>query len=112
MCGIGGVVDFNSGVAEATLQAMTVALGRRGPDGHGTLIDGPCGLAHTRLSIIDVAGSPQPMRLDDADVSGVFNGEIYNYQKLRAELGGRGGAFTTNGDTEVLLRWVAHEWDR
>lgn len=110
MCGIGGVVDFNRGVAEATLQAMTAALGRRGPDAHGTLIDGPCGLAHTRLSIIDVAGSPQPMVAPEHGLSLTYNGEIYNYQALRQELEAGGERFRTNGDTEVLLRWLSRSW--
>ena len=110
MCGIGGVVDFNRGVAEATLRAMTAALGRRGPDAHGTLIDGPCGLAHTRLSIIDVAGSPQPMAAPELGLSLSYNGEVYNYQALRRELEAGGESFRTHGDTEVLLRWLARSW--
>ncbi|HZZ43825.1 MAG TPA: asparagine synthase (glutamine-hydrolyzing) [Tepidisphaeraceae bacterium] len=115
MCGIAGYVDFASGAPDpAMLAAMAFALRRRGPDAHGTLIDGPCGLAHTRLSIIDLAGSPQPMQLNGncSDVSGVFNGEIYNYQQLRTNLVAHGERFETSGDTEVLLRWVAREWNK
>src|SRR5882724_2201677 len=111
MCGIGGYVDFGGDKpCPATLTAMTRALGRRGPDAHGTLVEGPCGLAHTRLSIIDIAGSPQPMAVPSSNISLVFNGEIYNYQKLRRELEASGETFVTNGDTEVLLRWVGREW--
>jgi asparagine synthase (glutamine-hydrolysing) len=112
MCGIAGYVDFASGTPSIPiLQAMTRALRRRGPDAEGVTVDGPCGLAHTRLSIIDVAGSPQPMRLSGCEPApvGVFNGEIYNYQQLRNELALLGERFTTGGDTEVLLRWVARD---
>jgi asparagine synthase (glutamine-hydrolysing) len=110
MCGIGGVVDFNGGVNPGTLVAMTGALGRRGPDANGIHIDGPCGFAHARLSIIDVEGSPQPMVAPDAGLSMVYNGELYNYQALRREAQALGANFATNGDTEVVLRWIAQEW--
>jgi asparagine synthase (glutamine-hydrolysing) len=110
MCGIGGIVDFDRGVNPATLMAMTRALGRRGPDANGIHVDGPCGLAHTRLSIIDVDGSPQPMHAADTGISLAYNGEIYNYQALRAELLAAGARFDTAGDTEVLLRWLARSW--
>jgi asparagine synthase (glutamine-hydrolysing) len=110
MCGIGGVVDFNGGVNPGTLMAMTRALGRRGPDASGINIDGPCGFAHARLSIIDVEGSPQPMTAPDAGLSMVYNGEVYNYQALRREAQALGATFATNGDTEVVLRWIAMEW--
>jgi asparagine synthase (glutamine-hydrolysing) len=125
MCGIAGYVDFSrqggaeqgggggrADVSRAVLQAMTRALGRRGPDASGILEDGVCGLAHTRLSIIDLAGSPQPMRFADSDIALVFNGEIYNYLQLRDEAQAKGEYFSTQGDTEVLLRWVGRQWDR
>lgn len=89
---------------------MTTALARRGPDDHGILVDGPCGLAHTRLSVIDVEGSPQPMGFDDSNLLIVYNGETYNYQELRADLVARGEKFHTLGDTEVILRWLGREW--
>lgn len=111
MCGIAGYVDFASGApSAAVLRGMVGALRRRGPDAEGMLVDGPCGLAHTRLSIIDVVGSPQPMTVPGGDVSLVFNGELYNFMALRRELEKEGAAFKTQGDTEVLLRWVAKEW--
>lgn len=111
MCGIAGYVDFSAGrPIEAILRAMTEALSRRGPDGHGILMEGPCGLAHTRLSIIDVAGSPQPMRVSHSAISLVYNGELYNYRELRDELQAEGVNFDTAGDTEVILRWVEHRW--
>lgn len=111
MCGIAGYVDFTAGVPDrAILTAMTKALGRRGPDASGIWADGPCGFAHARLSIIDVDGSPQPMAFADSDVAIVYNGEVYNYRELRAELEALGASFQTQGDTEVVLRWLAREW--
>ena len=86
MCGIAGYVDFNRNPTAATLDAMVQALGRRGPDAQGVLAEGPCGLVHARLSIIDVQGSPQPMRLAGGDLSMVYNGEVYNYEALRRDL--------------------------
>ncbi|WP_293366789.1 asparagine synthase (glutamine-hydrolyzing) [Phenylobacterium sp.] len=111
MCGIAGYVDFSTGEPDRkVLTAMTKALGRRGPDASGVWIEGACGLAHTRLSIIDVVGSPQPMAFPDSDVAIVYNGELYNYRELRAEFEAAGERFQTNGDTEVILRGVAREW--
>ncbi|MBS0359995.1 MAG: asparagine synthase (glutamine-hydrolyzing) [Proteobacteria bacterium] len=111
MCGIAGYVDFARGTPDpSVLSRMTMALARRGPDASGIWHEGPCGLAHTRLSIIDVAGSPQPMVLPGSDVALVYNGEVYNYRELRAELEVFGERFQTNGDTEVVLRWLAREW--
>lgn len=107
MCGIAGIVDFTRAVERAHLDAMAVSLGRRGPDARGILVDGPCGLAHTRLSIIDPEGSPQPMTVPDLPLALVYNGELYNYRELRAELVQRGEPFRTAGDTEVVLRLLA-----
>lgn len=107
MCGIAGYIDFNTPPSATVLGAMTRALSHRGPDGFGTLIEGACGLAHTRLSIIDVAGSPQPMAQPDSRISLVYNGELYNYRQLRADLQNAGEQFATNGDTEVILRSLA-----
>ncbi len=113
MCGIAGYIDFNSGTpSKAILVAMANALGRRGPDSQGVHIEGPCGLAHTRLSIIDVEGSPQPMSPSGSGMSIVYNGETYNYAQLRRDLeAATGETFDTNGDTEVVARWLAQEWD-
>lgn len=111
MCGIAGYVDFVTGAPHgAILTAMTEALARRGPDDHGISIDGPCGLAHARLSVIDVAGSPQPMGFADSDILLVYNGETYNYRELREELVALGQRLHTNGDTEVILQWLARAW--
>ena len=113
MCGIAGYVDFTAGRAhEGRLRAMTAALARRGPDAQDILVNGACGLAHARLSIIDLAGSPQPMAFADCDVSLVYNGELYNYRELRAQLEAAGETFHTVGDTEVIQRWIAREWSK
>ena len=108
MCGIAGFVDFNRRPDRNVTDGMVRALSRRGPDAQAVLIDGPCALVHARLAIIDVAGSPQPMQLPGGDLSMVYNGEIYNYEALRRELQAQGVTFHTNGDTEVVLQWIAH----
>ena len=111
MCGIAGL--FYPAVAKpvepARLRAMGEALAHRGPDGSGEWTAPGVGFAHRRLSIIDIAGSPQPMVDADARHAIVFNGEIYNYRDLRRELEARGRVFATQGDTEVLLQGYA-EW--
>ena len=113
MCGIAGFVKFGEQLpSREVLSAMAHALRRRGPDARGVLIDGACGLAHARLSIIDLEGSPQPMRVGGSDVSVVYNGELYNYALLRQQLVGQGVRFDSKGDTEVLLRWVEQEWEQ
>jgi asparagine synthase (glutamine-hydrolysing) len=101
MCGIAGIYRFDGEpVDPAQLRAMAQTLEHRGPDGHGVWSSGRIGFGHTRLSIIDVAGSPQPMASVDEQVHVCFNGEIFNYRELRAELD---YPFRTHGDTEVLL---------
>ena len=84
-------------------------MAHRGPDGQGMWTAPGVGLGHLRLSIIDVAGSPQPMVSSDGRAMLVFNGEIYNYRELREELRGSGAQFHTDGDSEVILaawqRW-------
>jgi asparagine synthase (glutamine-hydrolysing) len=82
---------------------MANALAHRGPDGSGVWTAPGVGLGHRRLSIIDVAGSPQPMPTEDGALTIVFNGEIYNYQEVRAELEALGHRFRTQGDTETIL---------
>jgi asparagine synthase (glutamine-hydrolysing) len=113
MCGIAGYVNFEGGgVQPEVLVTMAEALARRGPDARGTLVEGPCGLAHTRLSIIDLAGSPQPMRVGGARVSLVYNGELYTYLDLREALLKQGVSLHTHGDTEMILRYVDREWEK
>lgn len=82
---------------------MGQQLRHRGPDGDGYLLDGPVGLAHRRLSIIDLSGGAQPITNEDHTIHVVFNGEIYNYSDLRASLIRRGHVFRTSSDTEVLV---------
>jgi len=85
------------------LERMIGTLAHRGPDGSGTYIDGDVGLAHARLSIIDVSGGRQPMCNEDGSVWITFNGEIFNYVELRDELISRGHVFKTKSDTEVIV---------
>ena len=82
---------------------MCDAIAHRGPDGSGVWTAPGVGLGHRRLSIIDLAGSPQPMVSADERAVIVFNGEIYNFRELRRELEGFGARFRTEGDTEVIL---------
>lgn len=111
MCGIAGIfhAETPKPVEPVRVERMCDALVHRGPDGTGVWTDHGVGLGHRRLSIIDVAGSPQPMHSADGRAVIVFNGEIYNFRELRRELEQAGFAFRTNGDTEVILaawqRW-------
>lgn len=108
MCGIAGLYypALPKPIEPARIATMTNALAHRGPDGSGIWTAPGVGLGHRRLSIIDVAGSPQPMATPGESHVVVFNGEIYNYREVRAEIAGLGARFTTDGDTEVLL----HGW--
>ncbi len=82
---------------------MIGRLHHRGPDGTGFLLDGPIGLAHARLSIIDLDGGHQPIHNEDHRIWAVFNGEIFNYIELRRALEAQGHRFYTQSDTEVIL---------
>src|SRR5262245_30627480 len=95
MCGIAGVVHAEPGaIADSVpLTRMADAMAHRGPDGHGTWMSGPVGLAHRRLAIIDLAGGRQPMVSEETGAAVTFNGEIYNFQALRDELAGHGVGF-------------------
>lgn len=111
MCGIAGFVDFGGLVREealARVRRMTDAIPHRGPDADGFFVDSRVGLGHRRLAIVDVAAGIQPMaavRPGQGDaIHVVFNGEIYNFPELRADLTARGHAFRTHSDTEVILR--------
>jgi asparagine synthase (glutamine-hydrolysing) len=105
MCGIAGIVAREPGarVDERRLARMRDALTHRGPDGSGLLLDGPVGLAHTRLAIVDVARGEQPMSNEAGDVWVVFNGEIYNHEDLRPGLQRKGHVYRTRCDTETLV---------
>src|SRR5712692_369967 len=114
MCGIAGIVKLNplERVNEARLKRMRDALRHRGPDGAGLWIDGPVGLGHRRLAIVDVAGGHQPMANEDQTVWIVFNGEIYNHAALRPELEARGHRYRTRSDTETILHLYEEEGER
>jgi asparagine synthase (glutamine-hydrolysing) len=111
MCGIAGIIagDGARAVDPVLVERMCDALAHRGPDGAGVWSEPGVALGHRRLSIIDLAGSPQPMLSADRSSVIVFNGEIYNFRELRRELAGAGFVFRTAGDTEVILaayaRW-------
>ena len=110
MCGIVGVRYFKGRRAEeGQLRQMAAQLHHRGPDGDGFKVMGDVGFGHTRLSIIDLAGSPQPMTSASGPFHITFNGEIFNYQTLRAELVRDGVPLRTHGDTEVLLEILRRE---
>lgn len=112
MCGIHGIVRFDGLKVEAALlSAMGNVTRHRGPDDEGMHIDGPCGIAMRRLSIIDLAGGHQPLSNADDTLWLVCNGEIYNFRELRAELQGKGYRFKTGSDCEVLLHLYEAEGD-
>jgi asparagine synthase (glutamine-hydrolysing) len=108
MCGICGVIHLDGKpVTERLLEAMNDTLAHRGPSGAGYYVDDNLGLAMRRLSIIDVAGSDQPLYNEDESIALVFNGEIYNFQELRDDLSHKGHRFRTDGDGET----VAHLYE-
>jgi len=104
MCGIVGTVHFDGSASDRQLlQRMLRAIGHRGPDASGVHVEGPAGLAHARLSIIDLQGGRQPMSNEDGSLWVTFNGEIFNYLELRERLRAKGHRFATRSDTEVIL---------
>lgn len=113
MCGVVAQLNFRSqkpADSEALLRARE-ALIHRGPDGAGLHVDRHAGLAHRRLSIIDLDGGAQPMRYEATGCVISFNGEIYNHERLREVLAARGHAFATRSDTEVILAAYAEYGD-
>ena len=109
MCGISGLIDLaglSANEAQSRSQAALEVIRFRGPDGEGTWNDGHCALVHTRLAIIDLSPlGAQPMARDGLVIT--FNGEIFNYADVRAELARLGHSFRSNSDTEVLLEACA-----
>ena len=104
MCGIAGIVStVREGVDSATIHRMCESIVHRGPDDEGILVKDGAGLGMRRLSIIDLPGGHQPLFNEDHSVWLVFNGEIYNFRELRAELERNGHRFSTNSDTEVIV---------
>ena len=104
MCGIAAIVSESSNVDPIALSRLTESLKHRGPDARSTWQSGRVGLGHARLSVIDLDGGGQPMVDEASGAVLVFNGELYNYVDLRAELASLGHTFRTKSDTEVLLR--------
>ncbi|MFN3681759.1 asparagine synthase (glutamine-hydrolyzing) [Tepidimonas taiwanensis] len=110
MCGIVGLINLNGApVSPAILQRMTDAISHRGPDGEGYWIEGNVGLGHRRLAILDLSpAGHQPMISSDHRYVLSYNGEVYNYRELRAELEAAGYWFRSKTDTEVVLHALAH----
>jgi asparagine synthase (glutamine-hydrolysing) len=119
MCGITGFVDFDGhdrAEAQARVKRMADSIVHRGPDEEGFYVDEFAAFGHRRLSIIDLSSGQQPMGALDGQVQIVFNGEIYNFIEIRAQLEAKGHRFKTNCDTEVILlgylEWGEHCVDR
>jgi asparagine synthase (glutamine-hydrolysing) len=114
MCGITGVVYSERGrnVDPGVLKRMADSISHRGPDADGFHIDRNVGLAHRRLSIIDLEGGDQPIGNEDGSIQVVFNGEIYNFRELRSELESKGHKFRTFSDTEVIVHLYEELGDR
>lgn len=111
MCGIAGLIDFAGQIPPERkpflLNEMIQSMSHRGPDGHGTYVDDNVriGLAHTRLSIVDLSDTgSQPMHDADRGTHLMFNGEIYNHQEFRSILREQGVSLIGTSDTEVLLK--------
>ena len=110
MCGICGVIGIQrSELAEEITRRMMGALEHRGPDEDGILVAPSAALGMRRLSIIDLPGGHQPVFNETGNVAVVYNGEIYNFRQLRETLEGRGHAFRTHSDTEVIVH-AFEEW--
>lgn len=110
MCGIAGIYSIKNNIDRDSLIKMTKVLSHRGPDDEGCYVDGNIGFGHRRLSIIDLSrAGHQPMSNEDGSVWITYNGEIYNYRELMAELKARGHIFKSRTDTEVIIH-AYEEW--
>jgi len=111
VCGVAGIVNRDGRPVErATVERMTDAIAHRGPDGEGQYVDGAVGLGNRRLAVIDLSpAGAQPMQNERGDVTITYNGEIYNFRELRAELESAGRRFRSRSDTEVVLQ-AYEEW--
>lgn len=103
MCGIAGLILKNKQAPPESLELFTRSLAHRGPDASGVHCDGPLGLAHTRLSIIDLSGGDQPLFANHGKLALVANGEIYNHPELRTTLEASGICYKTHSDCESIL---------
>ena len=113
MCGIVGLANWSDEpVDPELLWRMIGEIRHRGPDADGVFVDESVGLAHARLSIIDIAGGLQPMSNEDRTLCITFNGEIFNYLELRRDLEARGHRFVTKSDTEVILHAYEEKGER
>src|SRR5215472_6844690 len=114
MCGIAGIVKLNPDdtVDEVRVKRMRDVLRHRGPDGEGLWLDGPVGLGHRRLSIVDITAGHQPMANEDESVWITYNGEVYNHARLRPELIAKGHRYRTRSDTETIVHLYEEEGDR
>ncbi len=110
MCGIAGIItSLDRKPDQAIIKKMTDAIIHRGPDEAGIYVANGVGLGHRRLSIIDLKSGQQPMTTSDNEVTITYNGEIYNFMEIRAELEAKGYHFKTRCDTEVIL-YAYHAW--
>ncbi|HEX2385785.1 MAG TPA: asparagine synthase (glutamine-hydrolyzing), partial [Candidatus Binatia bacterium] len=114
MCGIVGILKLtpHGQIDDARLKRMRDALRHRGPDGAGSWVEGPVGLGHRRLSIVDLAGGHQPMTNEDGSLWITYNGEIYNHAELRPGLEAKGHRYATRSDTETILHLYEEEGER
>ncbi len=109
MCGIAGIFNQDEVVDRSALHKASEVLAHRGPDDEGFFFEGPVGLLHRRLSIIDLTGGAQPMSNKEGTIVLVFNGEIYNFIELRRELELKGHIFHSSSDTEAIVHSF-EEW--
>jgi asparagine synthase (glutamine-hydrolysing) len=111
MCGIVGIIRNNFAVEKVELETMNNTQVHRGPDGEGYYLDNNIGFGHRRLSIIDIDSGQQPMCTNNNDYWVTYNGELYNYLELKAQLKSKGHVFSTKSDTEVIL-YAYKEWGK
>jgi asparagine synthase (glutamine-hydrolysing) len=109
MCGIAGFILLDRKAEYTHVKAMCDQIRHRGPDDEGFHVEGNCAIGMRRLSIIDLGTGHQPMCNEDRSIWVVFNGEIYNYRELRADLVARGHRFQTSSDTETLVHLYEEE---